>query len=56
MGNPLGWKGLTTWKAKIYVPVNPFPPMSVKWHLKILLCLMPDDFTRQWGTPYGGKG
>ena len=23
--------------------VNPFPPMSVKWHLKILLCLTPDD-------------
>jgi len=31
--------------------INPFPPMSVKWHLQILLCLTPDDFTRQWGTP-----
>ena len=31
--------------------VNPFPPMSVEWHLYILLCLTPDDFTRQWGTP-----
>ena len=30
MGNPLGWKGLTTWKAKNYVPVNPFLPTSVK--------------------------
>ena len=26
MGNPLGWKELTTWKAKNFVPVNPFPP------------------------------
>ena len=33
MGNPLGWKGLMTRKAKDYVPVNPFPPMSAKWHL-----------------------
>ena len=24
--------------------------MSVKWHLLILLCLRPDDFTHQWGT------
>ena len=31
--------------------VNPFPPMSVKWHLQILLCLTPDDVTSQWGTP-----
>ena len=33
------------------VCINPFPPMSVKWHLYILLSLTPDDFTRQWGTP-----
>ena len=31
--------------------VNPLSPMSVKWHLQILLCLTPDDLTRQWGTP-----
>ena len=36
--------------------INPFPPTSVKWHLQILLCLTPDDFTRQWGTSQGGKG
>jgi len=22
----------------------------------MLLCLTPDDFTRQWGTPWTGKG
>ena len=32
--------------------INPFPPMSVKWHLQILLCLTPADFSRQWGTTY----
>ena len=37
--------------VKNYVPVNPLPPMSAKWHLQILLCLTPDDFTRQRGTP-----
>ena len=51
MGNPLGLKGLMTQKAKNYVPVNPLRPQSAKWHLQILLCLTPDDFTRQWGTP-----
>ena len=30
--------------------------MSAKWHLKILLCLTPDDFTCEWGTPWAGKG
>ena len=25
-------------------------------HSYILLCLTPDDFTRQWGTPGTGKG
>ena len=32
MGNSLGVKGLTTWKSQ-KLPVNPFPPMSAKWHL-----------------------
>ena len=26
--------------------------LSVKRHLQILLFLTPDDFSRQWGTPY----
>ena len=30
--------------------------MSANWRLKILLCLTPDDFTCQWGTPWAGKG
>ena len=25
-------------------------------HLYILLCLTPNDFTRQWGTCWTGKG
>ena len=33
--------------------INPFTPVSANW---ILLCLMPDDFTRQWGTPWELKG
>ena len=37
-------------------PLNPFPPISANWHLYILLCLTPDDFTRQWGTPWEVKG
>jgi len=36
--------------------INPFPPMSANWHLWILLCLTPDDFTRQRGTPWEVKG
>ena len=24
--------------------------------LWVLLCLRPNDFTRQWGTPWAGKG
>ena len=28
---------------------NSFTPKPAR--LSILLCLMPDDFTRQWGTP-----
>ena len=35
----------------IVLDLNPFPPMSVKWHLQILLCLISDDFSRQRGTP-----
>ena len=35
---------------------NPFPPISANWHLQILLCLTPEDFTRQWGTPWEVKG
>ena len=34
----------------------PFPPISANWHLQILLCLTPDDFTRQWGRTWTGKG
>ena len=30
MGNPLGVKGLTTWKAKNYVPVNIIDASRVK--------------------------
>ena len=30
--------------------------MSANWHLWILLCLTPDDFTRQWGTPWEIQG
>ena len=33
------------------IPLNPFSPTSAEWHLQILLCLTPDKFTRQWGTP-----
>ena len=36
--------------------INPFQPVSANWHLQILLCLTPDDFIRQWGTPWAGKG
>ena len=32
----------------------PFPAqLTLLW---ILLCLTPDDFTRQWGTLWAGKG
>ena len=27
-------------------------PKERSGHLQILLCLTPDDFTRQWGTPW----
>ena len=30
---------------------NPLTPVRAKWHLQILLCQTPDDFTRQRGTP-----
>ena len=45
MENPLGVKGLTTSSPKTYVPINPLIPNSAKWHLEILLCLTPGDFT-----------
>ena len=32
----------------------PFPAQPAL--LCILLCLTSDDFTRQWGTPWAGKG
>ena len=32
--------------------LNPFTPESAKWHLRILLCLTPDDFSRQWRMPW----
>ena len=35
---------------------TPSLPNERSGHLKILPCLTPDDFTRQWGTPWTGKG
>ena len=31
-------------------------PSECSGHLQILLCLTPDDFTRQWGTSWTGRG
>ena len=56
MGNPLGWKGLTTWKAKNYVPVNPFHLMSAKWHLLIITLSNARPFYSSTGNPLGWKG
>ena len=36
--------------------LTPKLPIERSGHLKILLCLTPDDFTRQWGSPWTGKG
>ena len=36
--------------------LTPLLPNERSGHLQSLLCLMPDDFTRQWGTPWTGKG
>ena len=33
--------------------VNPFTPVSTKWHLQILPCLTPDDFAN--GKPLMGE-
>ena len=41
------------WSDKIDVFIN---PLLLKSDLKILLCLMPVDFTRQRETPQGLKG
>ena len=38
----------------IIIIINPFTPKPAI--LSILLCLMPGDFTRQWGTPWGVNG
>ena len=54
MGNTLDGKGLTM--SKTMSPLTPSRPNECPGHLKILLCLTPDDFTRQWGTPWTGKG
>ena len=53
-GEPLGRERVNN--VKNYVPINPFP---FEWVLRVLidlLCLTPDDFTRQWGTTWTGKG
>ena len=42
-----------TLHAKILTPSR---PNECSGHLWILLCLTPDDFTRQWGTSWTGKG
>ena len=34
----------------IYVPINALTAVGALRALMILLCLTPDDFTRQWGT------
>lgn len=41
------------WSDKIDVFIN---PLLLKSDLKILVCLMPVDFTRQRETPQGLKG
>ena len=33
---------------KVYVNKVPINPLTAEW--------APDDFTRQWGTPWTGKG
>ena len=33
-----------------------FNPFTTKTHLQILLCLTPDDFTRQRETPWQWRG
>ena len=35
-----------------------FNPLTAEWALRALIdfSLTPDDFTRQWGTPWTGKG
>ena len=54
-GEPLGGKGLTEPICPSLF-LNPFPPRAAKsGHFVILLCLTPDDFTRQRRAP-GGKG
>ena len=32
------------------------PSRKCHWHLQIFLCLTPDNFTCQWGTPWEWKG
>ena len=45
---------LTTPKAMSLL--TPYLPNERSGHLWILLCLTPDDFTRQWGSSWTGKG
>ena len=45
-------KGLQlTNNIKKMSPFNPLTPVTAKCHLQILLCLTPNNFTRQWGSP-----
>ena len=36
--------------------LTPSRPNECSGLLQILLCLTPDDFTRQWGTSWTGEG
>ena len=50
-GEPLGGKGLTE-PVSPSLFLNPFPPRAAKsGHYVILLCLTPDNFTRQRRAP-----
>ena len=42
--------------SPLLTALTPSRPNECSGHLKILLCLTPDDFTRQWGAPWTGKG
>ena len=43
-------------KLEVMYPKTNFNPLLPKSELQILLCLMPDNSTRQRETPQGLKG